>query len=104
MIWHHRWTTTAVRCASVAHLLKACARSNVIEGDGEPWLDDVLKGVRDVLDLVDHAESDIIATAARARKALEAIVTQPGFMPSSEQVVRSRSEVAAATQTVSAAE
>tara|TARA_R110000868_G_scaffold307442_2_gene569112 strand:+ start:2044 stop:2874 length:831 start_codon:yes stop_codon:yes gene_type:complete len=80
------------------------ANSNVIEGDGEPWLDDVLKGVRDVLDLVDHAESDIIATAARARKALEAIVTQPGFMPSSEQVVRSRSEVAAATQTVSAAE
>ncbi|MDO8423404.1 MAG: helix-turn-helix transcriptional regulator [Parvibaculum sp.] len=80
------------------------ANSNVIEGDGEPWLDDVLKGVRDVLDLVDHAESDIIATAARARKALEAIVTQPGFMPSSEQVVRSRSEVATATQTVSAAE
>ena len=64
----------------------------------------MLKGVREVLDLVDHAESDIMATAAQARKALEAIVTQPGFMPSSEQVVRNTLEVAVAAQTVSAAE
>lgn len=80
------------------------ANSNVVEGDGEPWLDDVLKGVREVLDLVDQAESDIIATAARARKELEAIVTQPGFMPSSDQVVRNTQELPPVTQTVSAAE
>ncbi|MDO8289761.1 MAG: helix-turn-helix transcriptional regulator [Parvibaculum sp.] len=72
--------------------------------DGEAWLDDVLKGVRDVLDLVDHAESDIIATAARARKALEDIVTQPGFMPSAEQVVRPLNDGDVERQAASAAE
>jgi len=50
------------------------------------WLEDVLDGVRQVLDLVDHAENDIIETAARARAALEDVVTQPGFMPSADQV------------------
>ena len=101
------FNTAAVRRAVAtlaADAVSLKANSNVIEGDGEPWLDDVLKGVREVLDLVDHAESDIMATAARARKALEAIVTQPGFMPSPEQVVRNTLEVAAAAQTVSAAE
>ncbi len=72
----------------------------------EPWLDDVLKGVRDVLDLVDRAENEIIATASRARGALENIVTRPGFMPSAEQVVGGRSETDddGLPQTVSAAE
>jgi hypothetical protein len=51
---------------------------------GEPWLDDVLGGVRAVLDLVDKAESDIIDTANQAQRQLEAIVTRPGFMPSAE--------------------
>lgn len=58
--------------------------------ENEPWLDDVLKGVRDILDLVDRAESDIIETAARARTALENIVKQPGFMPAAEDLFGNR--------------
>lgn len=101
------FNTAAVRravttLAGDAVSLKANSAEYTI--DGEAWLDDVLKGVRDVLDLVDHAESDIIATAARARKALENIVTQPGFMPSAEQVVRSLADGDIERQTVSAAE
>lgn len=70
----------------------------------EPWLDEVLKGVRAVLDLVDHAENEIIATASRARDALENIVTQPGFMPSAEQVTGTTSDHDEIVQAVSAAE
>lgn len=72
----------------------------------EPWLDDVLKGVREVLDLVDHAENEIITTASRARDALENIVTQPGFMPTAEQVVggKSESDDGQISQAVTAAE
>tara|TARA_R110000824_G_scaffold366730_2_gene555718 strand:+ start:247655 stop:248503 length:849 start_codon:yes stop_codon:yes gene_type:complete len=61
--------------------------------DNELWLDDVLKGVREILDLVDRAESDIIETAARARTALENVVTQPGFMPAAEDVFGNRAEI-----------
>tara|TARA_R110000868_G_scaffold142460_1_gene359811 strand:- start:7327 stop:8157 length:831 start_codon:yes stop_codon:yes gene_type:complete len=101
------FNTAAVRrvvTTLAADAVSLKANSSDVEGDGEPWLDDVLKGVREVLDLVDHAESDIIATAARARKALEAVVTQPGFMPSADQVVRNTQETAERSQTVSAAE
>ncbi|MES1991039.1 MAG: helix-turn-helix transcriptional regulator [Pseudomonadota bacterium] len=93
---------TVTTLAADAVSLKANSAEHTV--DGEAWLDDVLKGVRDVLDLVDHAESDIIATAARARKALEDIVTQPGFMPSAEQVVRPRTDTDGERQSASAAE
>ena len=101
------FNTAAVRravttLAADAVSLKANSAEHSV--DGESWLDDVLKGVRDVLDLVDHAESDIIATAARARKALEDIVTQPGFMPSAAQVVRSHTDTDVERQAASAAE
>lgn len=71
---------------------------------GEPWLDNVLNGVRAVLDLVDKAESDIIATAARARSALEDIITQPDFMPSAEAAARVAAEPEAVASSASAAE
>lgn len=51
---------------------------------GEPWLKDVLNGIQAVLDLVDSAEGDIIATAGLARQALEDIVRRSGFMPAAE--------------------
>ena len=85
------FNTAAVRravttLASNAVSLKASIAE--IGGDDEAdylWLEDVLQGVRQVLDLVDGAENDIFETAARARSALEEIVTQPGFMPSVDQ-------------------
>lgn len=45
------------------------------------WLDGVLAGAREVLDLVDQAEGDIIATAEKAQRALETIVNKPLFQP-----------------------
>lgn len=45
------------------------------------WLDGVLAGAREVLDLVDQAEGDIIATAEKAQRALETIVSKPVFQP-----------------------
>lgn len=44
-------------------------------------LDGILDGARTILDLVDRAESDIIGTARQARRALEEIVSGPGFRP-----------------------
>jgi transcriptional regulator with XRE-family HTH domain len=101
------FNTAAVRRAVTrlaADAVSLKANSAEQESGGEAWLDDVLQGVRAVLDLVDHAESDIIATAARAQKSLEEIVTQPGFMPSSEQVVRTQTDDGAKSQSASAAE
>lgn len=45
------------------------------------WLDGVLAGAREVLDLIDQAEGDIIATAGKAQRALETIVNKPFFQP-----------------------
>ncbi|MEG3807011.1 hypothetical protein DBT53_004435, partial [Aerococcus mictus] len=75
------FTTAAVRRAVTTLAGDAVALK---ANGGEPWLDDVLSGVRAVLDLVDKAESDIIDTANQAQRQLEAIVTRPGFMPSAE--------------------
>jgi transcriptional regulator with XRE-family HTH domain len=105
------FNTAAVRravttLAADAVSLKANGTHAQTKGDQtvEPWLEDVLKGVRDVLDLVDSAESDIIATATRAQAALEKIVTQPGFMPTPEDVIRRTIENETPAETVSAAE
>ena len=86
------FNTAAVRRAVTTLTGNAVSlKANIAEVDGNDhsdlrWLEDVLDGVRRVLDLVDHAENDIIETAARARAALEEVVTQPGFMPSAEQL------------------
>lgn len=45
------------------------------------WLDGILEGARAILDLVDRAEGDIIDTARQARRALEEVVSAPGFCP-----------------------
>lgn len=70
----------------------------------EAWLEDVMNGVRAVLDLVDKAESDIIATAARARSELEDIVTRPGFMPSADLAGRATTELETTARSATAAE
>ena len=86
------FNTAAVRRAVTTLAANAVSlKANIAEIGGDDdvdylWLDDVLSGVRQVLDLVDNAENDIIETAARARTALEEIVSQPGFMPSVDQV------------------
>lgn len=86
------FNTAAVRRAVTTLTGNAVSlKANIAEVDGNDhsdlrWLEDVLDGVRRVLDLVDHAENDIIETAARARAALEEVVTQPGFMPSADQL------------------
>lgn len=43
------------------------------------WIDTVIDRLHHVLELVDRAESEIIATARQARRDLEIIVAQPGF-------------------------
>ncbi|HUD52606.1 helix-turn-helix transcriptional regulator [Parvibaculum sp.] len=68
-----RRTVTSLAADAVALKAQDC------NPDG--WLDGVLAGVRDVLDLVDKAEGDIIATAQKAQHALEHIVKQPAFQP-----------------------
>ena len=95
------FNTAAVRRAVTTLAGNAVSlKANIAEVGGDDqsdllWLDDVLDGVRQVLDLVDHAENDIIETAARARTALEEVVTQPGFMPSADQVVHKPQDKAA---------
>ncbi|WP_293551014.1 helix-turn-helix transcriptional regulator [Parvibaculum sp.] len=85
------FNTAAVRRAVTT--LAGDAVTLKANGSGEEtWLEDVLTGVRAVLDLVDKAESDIIATAARAQSELEGIVTQPGFMPAADLAGRNVSE------------
>lgn len=68
-----RRTVTSLTADAVALKAQDC------NPDG--WLDGVLAGVREVLDLVDKAEGDIIATAQKAQHALEHIVNQPAFQP-----------------------
>lgn len=95
------FNTAAVRRA-VTRLAADAVSLKANGGSAEPWLEDVLSGVRAVLDLVDKAESDIIATAARARGALEEIVTQPGFMPSAElagRITSAEADVSASAAT-----
>ena len=95
------FNTAAVRRAVTTLAGNAVSlKANIAEVGGDDqsdlrWLEDVLDGVRQVLDLVDHAENDIIETAARARTALEEVVTQPGFMPSADRLVLSPQEKAA---------
>lgn len=43
------------------------------------WLADVLSGLRDILDLVDRAEGDIIETARTTREDLERVVSNEAF-------------------------
>lgn len=68
-----RRTVTTLASDAVALKVQGC------NPDG--WLDDVLEGVRAVLDLVDRAEGDIIGTARQARRELEEIVSGEGFRP-----------------------
>lgn len=90
------FNTAAVRRAVTT--LAADAVTLKANGEGrESWLEDVLVGVRAVLDLVDKAESDIIETAARAQSELEQIVTQPGFMPSASLADHTRPDPALTT-------
>lgn len=95
------FNTAAVRRAVTTLTGNAVSlKANIAEVGGDDqsdlrWLEDLLDGVRQVLDLVDHAENDIIETAARARAALEEVVTQPGFMPSADQVVHKPQDKAA---------
>ncbi|MBI1261357.1 MAG: helix-turn-helix domain-containing protein [Rhizobiales bacterium] len=44
------------------------------------WLDTVLDRAKSVIELVDHAEGEIIGTARQARRDLELIVAQPDFV------------------------
>jgi hypothetical protein len=97
------FNTAAVRRA-VTTLAADAVTLKANGGVIEPWLEDVLTGVRAVLDLVDKAESDIIATAARAQSELESIVTQPGFMPSADLASRNSGEPDAAAPSATAAE
>ena len=82
------FNTAAVRRAVTTLAANAVSlKANIVEIVGDDhidymWLEDVLAGVRQVLDLVDSAEHDIIETATKARAALEKIVTQPGFTSS----------------------
>lgn len=66
-----RRTVTTLAADAVALKAQGC--------NPEGLFDELLAGVRAVLDLVDHAENDIIETAHRARQALEAIVSGPAF-------------------------
>ncbi|HEY4345458.1 MAG TPA: helix-turn-helix transcriptional regulator [Parvibaculum sp.] len=97
------FNTAAVRRA-VTTLAADAVTLKANGGSAEPWLEDVLTGVRAVLDLIDKAESDIIATAARAQSELEGIVTQPGFMPSAELATRAMPDVETAAPSATAAE
>ena len=75
------FNTAAVRRAVTTLAADAVALKAQPGGlaDRHGWLDDVLDGVRAVLDLVDRAEGDIIGTARQARRELEDIVSRPGF-------------------------
>jgi transcriptional regulator with XRE-family HTH domain len=74
------FNTAAVRRAVTT--LAADAVSLKAEGQvSSAWLDGILEGARAILDLVDRAESDIIGTARQARRALEEVVSGPGFCP-----------------------
>lgn len=73
------FNTAAVRRAVTT--LAADAVALKAQPGNHDWLDDVLDGVRAVLDLVDRAEGDIIGTARQARRELEDIVSGPGFSP-----------------------
>jgi transcriptional regulator with XRE-family HTH domain len=74
------FNTAAVRRAVTT--LAADAVSLKAEGQvSSVWLDGILEGARTILDLVDRAESDIIGTARQARRALEEVVSGPGFCP-----------------------
>src|SRR5690606_38764434 len=76
------FNTAAVRRAVTT--LAADAVSLKSEGLGSSaWLDGILEGARTILDLVDRAEGDIIDTARQARRALEEVVSGPGFCPAS---------------------
>jgi transcriptional regulator with XRE-family HTH domain len=76
------FNTAAVRRAVTT--LAADAVSLKAEGQvSSVWLDGILEGARTILDLVDRAESDIIGTARQARRALEEVVSGPGFCPAS---------------------
>ena len=66
-----RRTVTTLAADAVALKAQGC--------NPEGYFDDLLASVRAVLDLVDHAENDIIETAHKARQALEAIVSGPAF-------------------------
>lgn len=97
------FNTAAVRRA-VTTLAADAVTLKANGGGEEQWLENVLVGVRAVLDLVDKAESDIIATAARAQNELEGIVTQPSFMPSASLAGRAAPESEIPAPSATAAE
>lgn len=72
------FNTAAVRRA-VTRLAADAVALKAEGGKLDSWLDEVLDGIRAVLDLVDRAEGDIIGTARTARLELEEIVSGPQF-------------------------
>ncbi|MBX3490680.1 MAG: helix-turn-helix transcriptional regulator [Parvibaculum sp.] len=72
------FNTAAVRRA-VTRLAADAVALKAQGGSLDSWLDEVLDGIRAVLDLVDRAEGDIIGTARTARLELEEIVSGPRF-------------------------
>lgn len=72
------FNTAAVRRA-VTRLAADAVALKAQGGNLDDWLDEVLEGIRAVLDLVDRAEGDIIGTARAARSELEEIVSGPRF-------------------------
>ena len=72
------FNTAAVRRA-VTRLAADAVALKAQGGSLDSWLDEVLDGIRAVLDLVDRAEGDIIGTARTARQELEEIVSGPRF-------------------------
>ncbi|MEN6543950.1 helix-turn-helix transcriptional regulator [Parvibaculum sp.] len=74
------FNTAAVR-RTVTTLAADAVTLKALGSNPDGWLDGVLTGAREVLDLVDQAEGDIIATAEKAQRALETIVSKPIFQP-----------------------
>jgi transcriptional regulator with XRE-family HTH domain len=75
---HGDFNTAAMR--RIATQLSADAVALKAEdANREGWLDDILGGLRNVLELLDATESDIIEKAWQSRRQLAAIVASPAF-------------------------
>lgn len=90
------FNTAAVRRA-VTRLAADAVALKAQGGTLDAWLDDVLDGIRAVLDLVDRAEGDIIGTARAARMELEEIVSGPRFARAAAVALEAEDETPAYT-------
>jgi len=90
------FNTAAVRRA-VTRLAADAVALKAQGGTLDAWLDEVLDGIRAVLDLVDRAEGDIIGTARAARMELEEIVSGPRFARAAAVALEAEDETPAYT-------